>query len=620
MPSDILGAEVIEEDRATGKRDRANGGAAGHAIAGSASGRLGEGAAAVIRALRAVAILIAIAGAIDPAVAVTRLQPVRVEFTTPSSRLALAVRDRLMRELGGAIAVDTGDTADALVILGTPRRGATVSVVSRAPPNARNVRLIAASAPDAVLVGQDAIVTAEFEAFAMAGESSTIELEQDGIRLAATDHRWTSERERFTATLHYAPPTAGLVKVTVAARSKTREATDEDNVADLPLRAAAKTLRVAIYEARPSWAAGFVRRALESDPLFATASLVRPSRGPVVTAGVRLPALSATALADFDAVVVGAPEELTATEVAALTTFCESRGGSVVFLPDRMPSGPYAVLVSSDGFDEALLEKPLALAGGGPIDLRASELAWPRRLHPGAAVIARTTQESARAVIIALPLGGGRMLFSGALDAWRFRGTGADDEAFASFWTGVIANLASSSPPPVSITVTPAVAAPGERLTVHVAMDALAFQTSPGGEEPLVGASLVAHDGTEHFVRLWPSAEDGVFEGEAVAPSSGRYDARATVGGRVADTTIIIENGIRHPPAYDDDALRMIAATTGGVVVDATDTAGLERHLRGLGRRHQPRAAHPMRAAWWILPFTIALCGEWAQRRRRGAR
>ncbi len=27
---------------------------------------------------------------------------------------------------------------------------------------------------------------------------------------------------------------------------------------------------------------------------------------------------------------------------------------------------------------------------------------------------------------------------------------------------------------------------------------------------------------------------------------------------------------------------------------------------------------YPMRSAWWILPFTIVLCGEWALRRRRG--
>jgi hypothetical protein len=158
------------------------------------------------------------------------------------------------------------------------------------------------------------------------------------------------------------------------------------------------------------------------------------------------------------------------------------------------------------------------------------------------------------------------------------------------------------------------------RLERELGKPIIGHQAPSGGEGSLVGALLVSPDGTEHFVRLWPSAEDGLFEGETVAPSSGRYDARATARGRVADVPILIESGIRHPPRYDDDALRMMAAVTGGVVVDATDTGALERHLRELGRRNQPRASHPMRSAWWILPFTMAVCGEWARRRRRGAR
>jgi hypothetical protein len=33
-----------------------------------------------------------------------------------------------------------------------------------------------------------------------------------------------------------------------------------------------------------------------------------------------------------------------------------------------------------------------------------------------------------------------------------------------------------------------------------------------------------------------------------------------------------------------------------------------------------PRAEtwHPMRSAWWIIPFALALSGEWWLRRRRG--
>jgi hypothetical protein len=448
---------------------------------------------------------------------------------------------------------------------------------------------------------------------------STIELQRDGVTLQAVTHRWTRDREQVTLPLTFVPPTAGITKLTIVARPVAGEAITDDNAADLALLAAAPTLRIGVYEPRPSWAAGFVRRALEADPIFSTSSLVHPSRGRAVTAGPALLSLSAQSLASYDAVVVGAPEELTASDVATLTTFCQRRGGAVVFAPDRRPSGPYAALISPAGFDEVLLEKPAALGGAMAAGIRASEFALPKRLTPGAVALASLSGEDARAVLVSVPRGRGRMLFSGALDAWRYRASGQHDVAFSHFWTGVIANLAASSPHRASIAVRPAVAAPGDRVSVHATIDPEAFQSS-GGEGPSVSASLVSSDGTQHFVRLWPGPEVGGFDGEIIAPGPGLYDVRLSVAGDMFDTAILIADGIRQPPGYDDESLRLIATTTGGVVADLADVAALQRHLRNLPRRDEPRTVHPMRSGWWSVPFAGVLCAEWALRRWRGAR
>ena len=577
------------------------------------------------RALRAVAVAIAVGGVIDPALAVSQREPLRINLLAPSSAAALRLRDRVTRDLGRETLVNTGEPPDAVVIVGDPHEPEAlpadipVSIVMPVAREARNLRLVGASSPDSVLVGQEAIITARFEANGMKGESSTIELQQEGITLSATEHRWTRDSEQFTATLVHVPPVTGLTHVTVRARPATGEANDDDNAADLALLASARTLRVAVYEPRPSWAVGFIRRAIESDPLFSTSSLVRPSRGPVVTAGPPLRALSSETLAAYDAVLVGAPEELTASDVAALTAFCEVRGGSVILVPDRRPSGPYASLVAVSGFDEVLLDTPVALVRDGPIGISASEFALPRRLGPGAIAVGSLRQQDARVAIVSLPRGRGRILFSGALDAWRFRAAGQNDAGFARFWTGIVANLAAASPRPVSISVQPALAAPGDCLRIRAAMDARLL-AKHGGDATPVSAALVAHDGTPQFVRLWPAAEDGVFHGEVAAPAAGWYDARVTAGASTADTPIIVANGVRHPPAYDEDSLRLIAETTGGVVVDAADTAPLQAHLRSLPRRDRRRTLRPMRSAWWSLPFAAALCAEWAWRRYRGAR
>ena len=575
-------------------------------------------------AFRLLAIVIAIGGAIDPVLTVSRPRAVVVEFATQSSISALAVRDRIVRTLGGSIAINTGRPPDALVIVGLPNSfdlpptGTPASVVSLVPSNARNVRLLAASIPNTVLVNQETTVTATFEAVAMIGEVSNFSLEQNGVRLATTSHRWSSDPERFTAILRYAPPAAGLSRLTVVALPAAREATDDDNAADLPLVVSNRRLRVAIYEPRPSWASGFVRRALENDPVLETASLVRPSRGTSITGGARLSALSADSLSSFDAVIVGAPEELTRADVSTISTFCEAHGGAAIFIPDRKPSGPYAQLISPSDFDEVILEKAVSLAGD-PSPVRASELAVPRSPAAGAIAIASTPSAPSRMVIGSQPHGRGTLVFSGALDAWRFRSDVPADSSFDRFWTGIVANLAFSANRRVAVSVTPAIAAPGDRMRLRVEVDPQLMNTSSVLPPLAVRTSLIARDGSDQFVRVWPTAARGVFEGEIAAVATGTYDARAKIGEYSADTPIMIEAGLRQPPRYDAATLRMIAATTGGVAVDASDIGVLERHLRNRSRA-ESQQVRPMRSGWWSVPFVAALCAEWAVRRKRGAR
>ena len=577
------------------------------------------------RVLRALAVTVALAGVVDPHVAVARLQPHRVDFRVEQTALAIATRDRLIRDLGNGFVIDTSERPDAVVQIGAMQTSSIlpadvpVSFVSPVPAGSRNVRLAMAVDPEAVLVGQEAVFSAEFEAVGMKGLSSTIELQQDGVQLAAVEHRWMADREQFLAKLRYTPPVAGLFRVAVRAKPADGEVSGEDNGADLALLASTRTLRVAVYEPRPSWAAGFVRRALESDAVFSVSSVVRPSLGPEVSVGPRLHRLSPEALASFDAIVIGAPEELTPAEVSALTAFCETRGGAVVLLPDRHPSGAYAHLVTSAGFDDVLVDKPVALTGEGPIGVSASEFAVPRGLGPGALALASLHQGGDRVVIVSLPRGRGRVVFSGALDAWRFRAAGAAADLFVRFWTGLVANLALSSPPRVSVVVRPAVAGPGDRLRVRVEADPVALAASYGTSRE-ASASLTAADGTEHFVRLWPSAAPGVLEGDVDAPPVGSYDARATVADATADTPIIVAEGVRHPPVYDNEAVRLVARASGGVVVDASDTTPLRRHLLEGSRGTESSPWRPMRSAWLIVPFTGVLCLEWALRRSRGLR
>jgi len=70
----------------------------------------------------------------------------------------------------------------------------------------------------------------------------------------------------------------------------------------------------------------------------------------------------------------------------------------------------------------------------------------------------------------------------------------------------------------------------------------------------------------------------------------------------------------------DEEETAIVAAATGGVVAAKDNLGPLLEHLRAERRGEVRAMLHPMRSGWWALPFALALCAEWAIRRRRGGR
>ena len=309
--------------------------------------------------------------------------------------------------------------------------------------------------------------------------------------------------------------------------------------------------------------------------------------------GVPPAALTADSLAPFDAVLVGAPEELSPAEVDALSHFARRRGGTVVLLPDRRPSGPYLEFMAVWSFDETLVDTPLEVlaAPERAMDaktrelLRASELALPRGDVSDTDVLASTTQQKVdRAVVLSWRLGAGRVIFSGALDAWRFRGAG--EGAFDRFWSARIAEAALSAPARLDLTVTPAFAAPGEEIMVRARLRRTELdESSRDMHVRPIAARMIGDGGEARTIRLWPTAEVGTFEARVRAPHAGRYDVHATSGDLSVDDLLTVAEDVKRPAPADVHvaaASRLLTSATGGVAVRMDDLGPLERHLRSL--------------------------------------
>jgi hypothetical protein len=162
------------------------------------------------------------------------------------------------------------------------------------------------------------------------------------------------------------------------------------------------------------------------------------------------------------------------------------------------------------------------------------------------------------------------------------------------------------------------VVAPRERVQLTVlARDAALSDSRPVAASAT--ASLVSNRGSEN-VRLWPDDRAGTFTGSARAPATpGVYRLAVAVSGARAELPIIVASDASSPAPDAIDLVRAWVASRGGVALAATDAGSLASRLAAaIHPAERPVTWHPMRSAWWILPFAFALAAEWWLRRRRG--
>jgi hypothetical protein len=610
--------------------------------------------------LRIVAFAITIAAVVDPAVTISGASRPRVAIVSlqPATASAAAVRDRLVGDLSASYEVVpkvTSDAAAAIVIgsryplqPGAINAGsgsgvpdtllvATVTVPDPIAPGARIVRV---EAPREVPPGTAIHVDVELEARGVSGSTTDLTASLAGLESSRVSHRWTKDQERWHASLDVVPIGDPPYIVRVRLKPDTTETTDtaaiaaetaseipevsgfSRTMADVVVGVRRDPLRVEFYDARPSWATTFVRRALEGDARFQVATLSTTSRGVSAQTGGAVP-LGDRRLDGFDVVVVGGLDRLLAADVRSLDRYARERGGTVVVVPDeRIDAEPARDFVEGQELIERLLEQPATLAVAAPAAaLRASELLVLRSLLPMTDVIARVpgTGVSAAAgspVIVSMPRGDGRLMLSGAMDAWRYRA--ADNGAFDRFWQSTIAGLALAVAPPIAIDTEPRLLRPGEWADVAVAVRSR--------DIAWVSASL---DGV-HPIRLLPEPETGRYRGRFLArdtPGRSTIEVRAASAvsegsaPRTSAQTMLVQADIRRPAPAGGASLAMLASSHRGIDVTPERVADLEAFLRGALRL--PRVSevrYPMRSVWWIVPFAGCLSAEWWMRRRRGLR
>jgi hypothetical protein len=578
---------------------------------------------------RGLAIAIAIVAALDPAITSSRTTRPDVAVTTSGSARDSAFSDRVARTLskdftvvrapvasaaatvivGDQLSTDAGELAAPTFAVSSERQGSSISlenvqVPAHAPPNSR------------------VPITVSGRVIGARGRTLEASLGAKGVVVDRSTRSISSNDERVRISLTFVPTASGVASLRILVWiSGTRDFAATDVVVDVR----ETRLAVLFYDPRPSWMSTFVRRAIERDPRFILTSRVVTSRNLSTDAGQPPAQLGdAAKLSRFDAIIVGSPDALAESEVTGLDAYLRGRGGGVVLLFDRRAPGPYERLTNVGTWDVST-DSALVTIGTSVTDtaaLRASEVMWPNRLPPNAHVIARTSKapnHSASDVpaVWRTAVGTGRLVVSGALDAWRFR----DRSRFDGFWRALISETAAASRTPIGVRLSTSVARPGEEIDVRATLRDDALQDTSAAARMKATGSLTSTDATNPPLKfnLWPDGARDL-RGALRAPDKpGIYRLTVSADGMTGTSPLVVVADASHPTPDDRDLVAAWTEARGGRSMPASQLADLPAELRRAIRPSPRRETlYPMRSAWWIVPFALLLSGEWWLRRRAG--
>ncbi len=577
--------------------------------------------------LRWIAVAIAIAAIWDPAVATSHRERPPVDLVSPSDTAVSGDHTRVAAQLQRDLAalgfrVNTGQLPVAQVAIADAppdrvSRGLPLFAVTtdaRAP----SVRIARVSTSTDRAPGQSAQLQVLVDGVGVVGETVEVRVEDGGVPVASERHQWRRATESWSTTLDYLPvATARSVRVRAI---RVGLEPGGESVQDVRLPAERPPFRILAYGTTVSWPATFVRRSLEGQAAFALSVIDRASPTTATRAGAPPRSLTSVDLTPYDVVIVGSPEDLPPPDVETLRRFVDERGGVIALIPSRKSTGGYTALLGGPTIEARALEQPTTLVVPHGPAIQASEMLVVRLSSTGARALARVGPEN-EAVVFVLRRGAGGIIFSGALDAWRYRAT--EQESFARFWRSTLIEAAQAVPPRLKLEVSPGVARPGERIRIRaiVGPDELAPDPSGGVALSVAARVIGPQRHVDEVARLWPTAEPGTFAGEWTANASGDYLVAVSSGSRRADAVLVVDDRIASPAPFDPQGLRIAAVASGGVARPPDRIGDLVAAIASRFPAQQiPVTTHPMRSPWWCVPFAMALCLEWIWRRMHGER
>lgn len=570
--------------------------------------------------LRTVAVAIAVAALIDPAFSASSPTPRSIVIVPMASSGSAATESAIRATLPdaeivvgavaeGRVPCAPGEScvlvADGSVDADVPGdlRG-PVSLIRATVPAGPNLAIQSVAASPVQQATGSGTVRVSMSGAGMTGRRTELRVTDGAATVGSTIHQWT-EDEAAAVDVPWWPLGEGARTLRVSAVPFEGESSIADNAVEVGVNVSATRISVLAFDTRPSWASTFVRRALEDDRRFQVAH--RVALGPSLVAGTAGGRLDARTLDAVPVAIVGSPDALSDSDVTLLQRFVQERGGTLILVPDRALTGPSLRLLVGRWTEH--LEATASAVG----PLRASETIRASSPSPFDVVLGAVKGSPA---IVLTPTGNGRIVVSGAMDAWRYRDT--DAGAFDRFWRSLVLESAAAGAA-LQLEFTRPIATPGASLPLIVRHR----QMEPNAQREVSATATCG--GRAQPIRLWPQGAAGVFAGTVAIDGTESCEVSATVdGGPTATGGVAVTTGATASVSAVMAKLERAVAQAGGVVADSGDDRTIVSQLASVVPSSELpvplQLIRPMRSVWWMSLFVVCLGVEWWLRRRAGLR
>jgi uncharacterized membrane protein len=535
---------------------------------------------------------------------------------------------------------------------------------------ARDVELVRAEMPSAVLKGTSLTAEVRIAQRGLGGSRVRLQVEDEGRLLQTQEVELPADGEAAAAhvPLTLSEPGPRTVRFRIAPLAD--EPITENNQQDVSVLVRDRREKILYLEGEPRFELKFIRRAVQEDDNLQVVCLERTSQNKFLRLDVDEPEELASGfprtreeLFRYRGLVLGSVEAgfFTPDQLDMIAAFVGERGGGLLTLGGRhsFAEGGYRGTSLAEVLPVVLEEKPAEPSflaevkveptpagllhgttrlAAGEAETTARWKALPalstlnpvRRTRPGAVslLVGKGPGLGGPQVVLSYQrYGAGKSLAFTAHDSWLWR-MHADvplgDGTHETLWRQLLRFLVSGVPGPVSVSASPERTAPGSSVAV---VAAVSDDTYVKVNDAQVVAHVTEPSGAERPVPLeWAVGKDGEYRGSFVVGEKGRYAVRVearragkSLGGDAAEVAAADLGTEYFAAEMRRPLLERIAEETGGRFYTPDTVASLPADLGYSGGGATVQEEKPL----WDMPalyllIVSLLSAEWGYRKRRG--